>query len=77
MDLGSGLDEVLQMRPEEEVSEIDEFAVVLVLHVDHTPSVLASPDLLAIDNDGLLGTDHSEGYKGLVIWLAIRIAQKT
>lgn len=65
MDLGCGLDEVLEVGAEEEVSEVDEFAVVLVLDVDDTPAVLAATDLLAVDNDALFGTDDGEGDKAL------------
>lgn len=66
VDLRSRLNEVLEVRAKEEVAEIDEFAVVLILDVDDAPSVLATPDLLAIDNDGLLGTDNGEGNEALL-----------
>lgn len=65
MDLGCGLDEVLEVGAEEEVSEVDEFAVVLVLDVDDAPAVLAATDLLAVDNDALFGTDDGEGDEAL------------
>lgn len=65
VDLRGGLDEILQVGSEEEVSEVDEFAVVLVLDVDDTPAVLASANLLAVDNDGLFGADNGEGDKTL------------
>ena len=61
VDLRSGLDEILQVRAEKEVSQVDEFAVVLILDVDDAPPVLTTADLLAIDNDRLLRTDDSEG----------------
>lgn len=51
VDLGGGLDKVLEVGSEQEVSQVDEFAVVLVLNVDDTPAVLATTDLLAIDNN--------------------------
>ena len=66
MDLRSRLDEVLEVGAEEEVPQVDEFAVVLILDVDNTPPVLATPDLLAIDNDGLLGANNSEGNQALL-----------
>ena len=66
VDLRRRLDEVLEVRAEEEVAEVDEFAVVLILDVDNTPPVLAPADLLAIDNDGLLGADDSEGDQTLL-----------
>jgi hypothetical protein len=39
--------------------------VVLVLHIDDTPAVLASSHLLAINNDGLLRTDNGKRNKAL------------
>lgn len=51
VDLRSGFDQVLEMGAGEEISEVDEFAVVLVLDVDNSPSVLASTDLLASDDN--------------------------
>lgn len=53
------------MGPEQEVPQVDELAVVLVLNVDNAPSVLATTDLLAVDNDVLLGADDSEGNEVL------------
>jgi hypothetical protein len=73
VDLRSRLDEVLEVRAEEEVAEIDEFAVVLVLNVDNAPPVLTAADLLAVDNDGLLGTDDGEGDQALLNMLAIAL----
>lgn len=60
MDLGGGLDEILKVGAGKEVAEINELAVVLILDVDYTPAVLATTDLLASDNDGLLRTNNSE-----------------
>ena len=51
VDLGGGFDQVLEVGAGEEISEIDEFAVVLILDVDDSPSVLAATDLLASNND--------------------------
>ena len=65
VDLRRRLHEVLQVRAQEEVAEIDEFAVVLVLDVDDAPPVLATPDLLAINNDVLLRPDDGEGDQAL------------
>lgn len=70
VDHRSGFDEILEVRSEQEVSQVDEFAVGLVLDVDDTPSVLTSADLLAIYNDGLLGADNSKGDKALYRKLA-------
>ena len=60
MDLGCGFDEILEVGAEKEVSKVDEFAVVLVLNIDETPSILTATNLLAIDNNVLLRTDHGE-----------------
>lgn len=65
MDLRGSLDEILKMGSEQEVSQEDKFAVVLILHVDDTPAVLASSNLLAVNDDRLLGTDNSKGNKTL------------
>jgi hypothetical protein len=54
VDLRSSFDQVLEMGTGEEVSEVDEFAVVLILDVDNSPSVLAPTDLLPSNNDRLL-----------------------
>jgi len=61
VDLRGGLDEVLKVCAGEEVSQVDELAVVLVLNVDHAPSILTSSNLLAVHDDRLLRTDHREG----------------
>ena len=52
-------------KPCKEVSKIDKFAVVLILNIDDTPSVLTSTDLLAVDDDALLGADDGEGDETL------------
>jgi hypothetical protein len=64
--LRGGLDEVLEVGAEQEVPEIDELAVLLVLDVDNTPPVLATTDLLAVDNDVLLRADNGEGDETLL-----------
>ena len=58
MNLGRGFDEILEMSPSEEVAERDEFAVVFVLNVDHTPSVLAASNRSPSDDNRVLGSDH-------------------
>jgi hypothetical protein len=45
----------------QEVAQVDKLAVVLVLNVDDTPAVLATANLLAVDNNGLLAADNGEG----------------
>lgn len=61
MDLAGGLDQVLKVCTSEEVPEIDKFAVIFVFHVDDTPAVLTSSNLLAADNDCLFASHNSEG----------------
>jgi hypothetical protein len=51
MDLRGRLNQILEVGAGKEVSEVDEFAVVLILNVDNPPSVLATTDLLASNND--------------------------
>ena len=52
--------------PGEEVAEVDELAVPLVLNVDDSPAVLAATDGLAVDDDGALRADNSEGDHALL-----------
>lgn len=61
VDLGRRFDEILKVCSQEEVSQVNEFAMGLVLNIDNAPSVLATSDLVTIDNDGLLGSDDSKG----------------
>ena len=51
VDLRRGLDEILEVRSEEEVSQVDKFAVGFVLNIDNTPPVLAATNLLAVHDD--------------------------
>lgn len=60
MDLRGRLNKILEMSAEEEVPEVNELAVVLILNVDDAPPVLATTDLLAIDNNRLLGSNDGE-----------------
>lgn len=61
MDLRSCFDQILKMGSGKEISEIDEFAVVLILYVNDAPSVLASSNLFASNNDRFLGSNNGEG----------------
>ena len=65
VDLRRGLDEILEVGSEEEVSQVDEFAVVIILYVDDAPPVLAAADLLSVHDDRLLGADNGEGDEAL------------
>lgn len=60
VDLTRRLDQVLQVRPRQEVSQVHKLAVVLVLDVDHTPAVLPAAHLLAVDDNVLFATDDGE-----------------
>lgn len=48
-------------KPCEEVTQVHELAVVSVLHVDDSPTVLASTDRLAVNNHVILRTDDGKG----------------
>jgi len=61
MDLGGCLDEVLEVSASEEVTEIYEFAVVLVFNVDDSPSILTTTNLFASNDNRLLRSDNGEG----------------
>jgi hypothetical protein len=41
------------MRPCKEVTQIDKFAMIFILNIDHTPAVLATTNLLATNDNGL------------------------
>lgn len=44
----------------QEVSQVNEFAVVLVLDVNDAPAVLTAANLLAVDDNVLLAPDNSK-----------------
>lgn len=60
VNLASGFHQILQVGAGEEVAQVHELAVVLILDVNHTPAVLTAPNLLAVDNNGLLTADNRE-----------------
>lgn len=60
VDLARGFNQILEMGASEEVSQVDEFAMVLVLYINEAPAVLPAADMLAIDKDILLAADHGE-----------------
>lgn len=70
VNLAGSFDQVLQVSAGQEVTQVNKFAVALVLDVNHTPTVLASANLLAIDDDSLLTSDNGEGNDFLDIRLA-------
>ena len=61
MNLACRLNEILQMGPRQEVSQRYELAMVLILHIDHTPSVLPAAHRTTVDNDRVLGSDNCKG----------------
>jgi len=48
------------MSPGEEIPQVDKLAMPLVFHIDHTPSVLASPHRLTIDDYVTLRANDGE-----------------
>lgn len=60
VDLAGCFNEVLKVGAGQEVAEVNKFAVVLVLDVDHTPAVLAAAHLFSVDNNVLLASDDGE-----------------
>ena len=44
----------------QEVPQADELAMVLIFHVDHSPSVLAPANRPAANDDVVLGADNSK-----------------
>lgn len=71
VDLGRRFDQVLEVCSQEEVPQVDKFAVVLVFNVDDTPSVLATSDLVTVYDDGLLGSHNGEGNQ--VLWMHVSL----
>lgn len=61
MDLARGLNEVLKVRAQKEVTESDKFAVRFVLHIDDAPPVLTASNVSALHDDRLFRTDDCEG----------------
>ena len=61
MNLACRFNEILQMGPRQEVSQRYEFAMVLILHIDHTPSVLSTAHRTTVDNDRVLGSNNCKG----------------
>lgn len=76
VDLAGGFDQVLQMGAGEEISQVDELAVVLVFDVDNTPAVLSTADLLAIDNDVLLAADNCERDDVLCVQALVQVLSR-
>jgi hypothetical protein len=60
VDLGGGFDQILEVRAGEEVSQMDEFAVVFVFNVDDTEFVCTGADYLTFDVEGLFGANDGE-----------------
>ena len=60
VDLGRRLDQVLQVCPRQKVAQVDKLAVILVLHIHHSPAVLPTTDRLAINDHTALRPNHSK-----------------
>ena len=60
VNLGSRLNEILQVGSGQEVSQVHEFAVVRVFDVDDSPTGLAATDGLAVDDDIVLRPYNGE-----------------
>jgi len=60
MDLRRSFNQVLQVRPGQEVAQIDEFAMLLVFNIDDPPLILSPTDALPIDYDRAFGSDNCE-----------------
>ena len=60
MNLACRFNQILKVCTREEVTEIDEFAVVFIFNVNHSPAVLATPDLLAIHDDGFFASNDGK-----------------
>lgn len=57
--------ELLHVSADKHLSELDEVAVLLVVHLDDTPRVATATDLAAIGGGDLVSsTDHGEGNLG-------------
>lgn len=69
MDLRGGVDQILEVSAGEEIAEVDEFAVLLILDVDRSPSVLAAAYSLAVDVDVALASNNGEWDNGLGLTL--------
>lgn len=60
MDLCRRFDEVLQVRPSQEVAKVYKFAVLLILDIDDPPPILSPADALSINRDGAFRTNNCE-----------------
>jgi hypothetical protein len=54
VDLGSCFDQILQVCTSKKVSQLDEFAMILVFDVDDSPLVSSSADHFAVDVESFL-----------------------
>lgn len=61
VNLGGGFDEVLEVSPQQEIAQVNKFAVVGIFNVHNTPSVLAATNRLAIDDDIVFRSNDGEG----------------
>lgn len=60
MSLASRFNQILEMGAGQEVPKVNKFAVILVFHVDHAPSILATANLLATNDNGFFRAHNCE-----------------
>lgn len=54
------LNQILQVRPRQEIPQRDKLAMIFILHVDNAPTVLPTADLATIDDNRVLRADDGE-----------------
>ena len=69
MNLCCGFNQVLQMSSRQKVAQMNKLAMILILHVDHTPSCLSSTYCLAIHNHVTLRANNCE--RDQILWFQL------
>ena len=65
VDLRRRLNQILQVRPRQKVAQVHKLAVILVLHVHHSPAVLPSTHRLALNDHTPLRSNHCKRNNAL------------
>jgi len=60
VNLGRGLDQILQVRPRKEIAQRHELAVRLILNVHHTPTISPCAHGFTTNYHFPFGTNHGE-----------------
>lgn len=60
VDLRSRFDQILQVRPREEIAKVDKLAMGFVFYIDYTPAVLPTPHRFPINDNIVFRTDNSK-----------------